>query len=324
METRASYVMVGSFVLALIAAGTIFVVWLAKVELDTVPTRYRIHFTGNVTGLQLGSAVRFRGVPIGAVSDIRIDPSNIERVRVLVEVSDDAPITADTVATLGLQGITGVAFVQLSGGTKDSPRLKPGSKGEPPEIASEPSALQTLMDKAPELFTKAVLIADRLSHLVDDKNIAAVTKTLANLQNVTSVLADRSKNLDRVIIDVGDTLGSVRKAADAVNSLAGDISKNTLPVGKEAQLAMKDLRIALGDARKTLGAFAKTSTELEKLVGENRTPMRDFTSGGLYELSQFIAEARVLVSGLTRLSSQMERDPARFFFGDAQKGFEAK
>lgn len=320
METRASYVMVGSFVLALIAAGTIFVVWLAKVELDTVPTRYRVYFTGNVTGLQLGSAVRFRGVPIGAVSDIRIDPKNIERVKVMVEVSDDAPITADTVATLGLQGITGVAFVQLSGGTKGSPRLKPGPEGEPPEIASEPSALQTLMDKAPELFTKAVLIADRLSHLVDDKNLAAVTKTLANLENVTSVLADRSRNLDRVIVDVGDTLGSVRKAADSVNSLATGLG----PVRKEARLAMKDLRVALTDARKMLGSFAKTSTELEKLVSESRVPMRDFTSGGLYELSQFIAEARVLVANLTRLSSQMERDPARFFFGDAQKGFEAK
>lgn len=324
METRASYVLVGSFVLGLIAAGAAFVVWLAKIELDTVPTRYTIYFMGNVTGLQVGSAVRYRGVPIGAVSGIHIDPDNIERVKVSIDVSDSTPITADTVATLGLQGITGVAFVQLTGGTKNSPRLKPNQNGEPAVIASKQSGLEQVLEKAPELFSKAVLVADRLTKLVDDKNLKAVEDTLANLRDVTGVLADRSKNLDRVIVDTEATLGSVTKAANQVSALATQISRDTAPVSREAKLAMTDLRGTLTEARNTLAKFAETSETLEKLIAENRVPMHDFASGGLYELSQFIAEARVLVASLTRLSAQIERDPARFFFGDAQKGFEAK
>ena len=78
------------------------------------------------------------------------------------------------------------------------------------------------------------------------------------------------------------------------------------------------------DVRKAINGFNKVAVQLEGIVEENRGPLRDFSSGGLYELSQFIAEARVLISSLTRLSGQIERDPARFFFGDTQKGFEAK
>jgi len=74
------------------------------------------YFTGDVTGLGVGSAVRYRGVPVGTVRDIRLDPTNVEQVQVLMDVSADAPIKEDTIAQLALQGITGVAFIQLTGG----------------------------------------------------------------------------------------------------------------------------------------------------------------------------------------------------------------
>lgn len=324
METRASYVLVGSFVLALAAVGAVFVIWLAKVELDKEPTRYVIYSTGSVTGLQIGSAVRYRGVPVGSVSDIRIDPDNIERIRVLVEITEGTPIREDTVATLGLQGITGVAFIQLSGGTHDSAPLKPTAKGVYPEIPHETSGLEQVLEKAPELFSKAVLVADRLSMLIDDKNLSAVRKTLENLQNVTDVLADRTKNLDTLIVDAGSTLTDMSKAARDLSALTTQLAKETKPITTYAGKAMKELQVTIKTARGTLRSISGVSTELKKLVAENRTPLRDFSGGGLYELGLFVSEARVLVSNLTRLSSQIERDPARFFFGDTQKGFEAK
>lgn len=324
METRASYVLVGSFVLALSAAAAVFAVWLAKVELDQEPTRYVIYVAGNVTGLQVGSPVRYRGVPVGRVSDIRIDTDNIERIRVLVELAEDTPVRQDTVATLGLQGITGVAFVQLSGGTQSSPPLKPRAKGQLPEIEHESSGLEQVLEKAPELFSKAVLVADRLSALVDDKNLSAVRDTLQNLQNITGVLADRTKNLDSLIVDTGTTLKDVRDAAQNISKLSTDLSKATGPITGDAGKAMKELNSTLKTARGTLRSIGKVSDELKKLVSENRTPLRDFSGGGLYELGLFVSEARILVANLTRLSTQIERDPARFFFGDTQKGFEAK
>ena len=123
METRASYVLVGSFVLALVAGLLVFTAWIAKVQLDETRETYRIYFTGSVTGLQQGSPVRYRGVPVGTVSDIRLDPDNVTRVRVTIEVQNGTPIMSDSIASLEVQGITGGAYVQISGGTVGGKRL---------------------------------------------------------------------------------------------------------------------------------------------------------------------------------------------------------
>ncbi len=130
METRASYILVGTFVLLLIAGAFAFVIWLSKVEFDQRPARYVVYFTGSVSGLQVGGPVRYRGVPVGSVTDIRIDPKNVERIEVTLEVATRTPIKQDTFASLGLQGIIGAAYVQLSGGTQKSPALV-AKKGEP-------------------------------------------------------------------------------------------------------------------------------------------------------------------------------------------------
>lgn len=123
METRASYVVVGSFVLALIAAAFGVVIFLTRTSFEDTPKTYMSYFTGSVTGLQIGSPVRYRGVPVGTVNDIRIDPTDVERVRVMMDIVHGTPIKTDTNSTLGLQGITGVAYIELTGGTRESEPL---------------------------------------------------------------------------------------------------------------------------------------------------------------------------------------------------------
>jgi phospholipid/cholesterol/gamma-HCH transport system substrate-binding protein len=98
METRASYILVGSFVLGLIGAAFVFVIWLAGARFEAAPTRYLVYFEGSVTGLAVASPVRYRGVPVGSVTDIRIDPENIARIRVTAEISAETPIKTDTEA----------------------------------------------------------------------------------------------------------------------------------------------------------------------------------------------------------------------------------
>ena len=90
METRASYVVVGTFVLALFAAAFGVVIFLTRANLEDAPRPYMSYFSGSVTGLQIGSAVRYRGVPVGTVTDIRIDPANVEQVRVVMAIAHNA------------------------------------------------------------------------------------------------------------------------------------------------------------------------------------------------------------------------------------------
>jgi phospholipid/cholesterol/gamma-HCH transport system substrate-binding protein len=103
METRASYLLVGGFTLVLMACLFAFIVWLAKSSFEEAnSSRYHIYFTGSVAGLQEGSPVRYRGIALGTVRDIRIDPKNIARVQVTIEVAANTPIKEDAVAYLAL------------------------------------------------------------------------------------------------------------------------------------------------------------------------------------------------------------------------------
>ena len=116
METRASYLVVGGFVLVSLIALVVMVIWLAGTTFDEEFAYYDILFEGSVTGLKSGNPVRYRGIPVGVVSDMGIDKENVERVRVTIEVPNDTPIKEDAITSLEFQGITGVAYVQFEGG----------------------------------------------------------------------------------------------------------------------------------------------------------------------------------------------------------------
>ena len=317
METRASYVVVGTFVLVLIATAFAFVIFLTRANFEEPAKPYMIYFTGSVTGLQIGSPVRYRGVPVGSVTDIRIDPENVEQVRVAAEIVPDTPIKTDTVATIGLQGVTGVAYIQLTGGTHESAPLEPERGRNFAVIQSQPSGFETVLAKAPELLERAVAISERLALLLDDKNINSVADTLENIRKLTGTVAGRTDEINQVLADSRETFAALKQAASGIVELTGELKGKVGPITDGA-------KNVISDSRNAIRGFNRVAAQLESVVEENRGPVRDFSTGGLYEISQFIAEARVLVAALTRLSGQIERDPARFFFGDTQKGFEAK
>ncbi len=324
METKANYVLVGGFVLALFAAIVAVAIWFAKVEFDKVPLRYRVYFTGNVTGLNIGSGVRYRGVPVGSVAAIAIDPANVERIRVIVEIAAGTPMKRDTVAMLGLQGITGIAFIQLSGGTQSSPALTPKDSKDMPVIQSRRSGLETVLEKAPEIFEKSVILIDRLSRLVDDKNLSAVTDSLENIRAITEQIGAKSGELNKVLTEGRETLGALRSVAQKTEVLMDDFQKRAAPLTDIANDVFTDVQVTLADLRRVLQSLDAVAGEVGGIVADSRTPLRDFSEGGLYEFSQFIVEARLLVATLTRLSTQIEREPSRFFFGDTQRGFEVQ
>src|SRR5476651_2070171 len=124
METRAHHVVVGVFIIVVLIGAFVSVIWLAGTQFQREGTIYDIYFRGSVSGLNEGAAVRYKGVQIGRVLSIRLDPENVERIRVRIEVDAVTPIKEDAVAALEAQGITGVAFVQITGGSNASPDLK--------------------------------------------------------------------------------------------------------------------------------------------------------------------------------------------------------
>jgi len=341
METRANYLLVGSFVLLFMFGLLGFVVWLAKFQFDTQYARYDIVFARSVTGLGLGSAVRYNGVNVGEVIDIRLDREHANQVRATVEVVADTPIRENTVATLELQGLTGGLYVLLTGEPEESPHLVPRGGQKYAVIRAGVSSLEQVLSGAPELLEGATLLLARGNALMNDDNRARIGEILQNFSRLTGTLADQEDEIEAVFGEAAETMRNLRKTSDAVEGLATTLeadSKGLFQQADKTLVAAERLANSLdgtatavqGDLKglaKDIGQSAKAVTgmagEMQATVAENRAAINDFTSTGLYELSTFITEARDLLVGLNRVTTEVERDPARFLFGNQQQGYEA-
>lgn len=317
METRANNLLVGSFVLLILVGTTVFFLWLAKFQFDVQFTRYDIHFPGSVSGLKVGSSVELNGILVGEVVDIRVDPDQVENVIVAIEVPAETPVREDTQASLQIAGLTGGVTILLAGGTQDAPPLAPKPGEKRAVIASQASTLERFLEDAPELLQSLQLLVSRASALLSDDNQAAFAESLRNVSALTGALAARTDDIETLFTSAAQTMANLRDASDALKKTAGTI--NTTVARNEPEVAS-----LIGDLRKSATTMTRVSNEIEALIAENRAPLRDFTSEGLYELTNFLSEARTLIDGLNRVTTQVERDPARFIFGNQQKGYETR
>ena len=339
METRANHVFIGVFVLIAVAGIVGFVAWLAKIDIDREFSTYHIFFEGSVTGLRPASDVIYRGIPVGAVAEIVIDPDDRSRVRVTVDVAANTPIREDSVATLQIKGITGVSQIQITGGSVDSPALVAKADQDLPVIRSKPSSFEQFFSGAPELLSQLVVLTSEAVDLLSEDNRRSVQRILADASRVSGALASKSQSFERILDNIEEATFEMREASagvnDLVTSLEGDLGE--LAEGADATLALargalsgldalvvRDLTLVLADAREAAQSFTAVSNQLNALVAENRAPLNDFAAEGLYEFSGMISDMRVLMTGLSRLADRLESDPTQFFFGSSEQGFEAR
>jgi phospholipid/cholesterol/gamma-HCH transport system substrate-binding protein len=300
VETRANYVFVGFSVLAAIAAIVVFIFWLGRSQLSKNEDMYDTYFKGSVTGLSSGSPVRYRGVPVGTVGYIAIDPNNIERIRVTLKLRPKTPIKVDTVASLETAGITGGAYVELSGGTNAATLLE-SQNGEVPVIRSENSGLQSALDEAPKLIAKLNTLADQANALLSDQNVKAISSTFDHLKGL-------SANLDALGPDAKETVANL-------NRLTTDFNKQLpglLDTLKQDGASIKD----------AADSFHKVGGDVDAVIAENRAPLRDFSANGLSEISALVANLRTLTDTLNRVADHLDRDPQRYLFGGTGAGMD--
>jgi phospholipid/cholesterol/gamma-HCH transport system substrate-binding protein len=323
VEIRASYVIVGAVVLALLAGLAAFSLWLVDAGVDRDVARFEVAFAGSVSGLQEGGQVLYRGIPVGRVGDIRIDPDNVETVLVTVEVERATPIKADTVATLEFQGLTGIAYVQLRGGTQASARLDPNAR-TPPRIASRRSALERVFESTPELLARTVAVVDRLSLLLTDENMASLAGILRNVETVTATLAERSAEVDAVLAGAAEMSGEIQGTAAELRQLATDLRHLTRRLDQQIDGVGGALGDTFSELRGAASSTAGAAGRLEQILGQLEQPVDDFAATGLYEFTQLIGETRLLVAALSRITKEFERDPAGFLIGRSSRGYRAE
>lgn len=166
METDKHYFFEGLFIIVFSIAAALFAVWLGSSgRHDDVI--YRIHFPDSVSGLTAGDTVKFRGVDVGTVKSMVIDPENSRLVRVDVRLRKETPVKTDTRASLTLKGITGVVFIELNGGDPAAKTLLAATAANTmPEIPSEKTGLNAMLDELPKLVRKFSAIEDQVKKVV--------------------------------------------------------------------------------------------------------------------------------------------------------------
>jgi phospholipid/cholesterol/gamma-HCH transport system substrate-binding protein len=297
METKVNYVVVGAFVLVL---GTLFVMgvlWLASGAFQTQYDLYSALVDESVSGLNLSAPVKYSGVEVGKVRDMQLDPNNPVRVRLTFAIKHGTPIKENTVAVLKTQGLTGIAYVELTGGSPDSPPLRARALGEYPEIRTKASLSARLENLLTSLVAKLASTTNSINAILSDENQAVFKRTLADLSTVARTVAARKETLDAGIASAAQTFENSAQ-------VTADLDAVVQRIGSSAD-ALKDM------GHEAARASARAGQTVETIGAE----VKRFSVETLPALERLLGEMSVLTTSLRRLSEQTERNPRGLLFG---------
>ncbi|MCP1764533.1 MlaD family protein [Bradyrhizobium japonicum] len=262
METRANYVLIGSFTLAVIAAAIGFVLWFQSLHTTKQRSPLRVVFEGPAAGLRNGGSVNFNGIRVGEVVSVKLD--NPRRVVALAMVENNTPLRKDTLVGLEFQGLTGVAAISLKGGEEAAPP-PPLDEDGIPSLTADPNKLQDV--------TEAIRgTLQNINKIVAD-NQESVKNSLKNLETFTNSLARNSEKIDGVMAKVDGVMHKADSLMLGLNTLAGGKD------GGELFQAVKSIRELAEDFDKRSGALMtdgrRTLGDISRAVNNfDRNPTR--------------------------------------------------
>lgn len=212
METKPNSFLVGIVVLMILVAGSIFVIWLSRLEIGISHNLYRIEFDGSVTGLRENEDVLYKGIAIGKVKKIRVFRDDVDRIKVIVDISRPDIIRESSVATIEARGITGYTFIQIQGSESSSPILEPKEGQKYPTIKSEKSSIETLFTKGPKLIENLTNVAEQLKAFFSDDFIKDTHGTIENLRSISKDLSNGTNSLDTILSEFRKSMAGFTSA----------------------------------------------------------------------------------------------------------------
>jgi phospholipid/cholesterol/gamma-HCH transport system substrate-binding protein len=284
METRAHHLLIGSFAIGIAVLTVLFLLWIGKAEFNKEHQIYDLRFEGSVAGLSKAADVLYNGIKVGEVINLKLD-ENPKFVLVRIQVERLTPVNDNSYAVLAIQGLTGVAAIEIKtrepeeGAPQTPPNPLVAEAGQDyPVIETEPSDFQKLFAGAPELINRGNLVLDRLGGFLNAKNQKDFAATIEHVERLSSNLA---------------------KASDKFESIASNIDK-----------------LVAGDAKETLADVRGVASDIRTIMNEARGPLRDFARAGLPELLLAISDARQMIASIDRAAQRLESSPSSLIFGD--------
>lgn len=235
MERNANFILVGFITIVSLLSLAGFIFWMGKYGVDEDKyNNYKTYVTESVAGLKSSSPVKLKGLDIGFVETVKIDTDNPERVEIRFKVEKTIPIKTDSIVVLNSQGIAGVGFLEIKGGTKNAPSLKRVASSEYVEIKSEPSMFSKFTDKADLIMDNLTTTIAKVDRLASDKNINNISTSLDNFAQISTELSDNRQEFTSMIKGVksveehaNQTLDQFTKVAQKSDTVL-DETKNAL------------------------------------------------------------------------------------------------
>lgn len=299
MATRSQKVKLGVFLTVAGVLLAVTIVVFAGVSMFDSKDRYHILFTESVSGLELGSAVKLRGVRVGQVSRVRLNPDNVEQVKVTVLLDAGTPIKEDTAAILQMQGITGMKFVELLEGTRKAKKLEPDGY-----IKAGESLVAKVSDRAQSLTMKADQVLDNLLVLTGEENQRAVAETLSHVATMVKRIDEMSANLNQIIAQVNTLLKDNHDPINGVLASAEDVTRRVDTMIGNANELIVDLRRVIRDVelRTTIAGIDETNRMIQRQFEEVDI------GGTINNVTVTLASMQLVLEQLTRLMGQNQEE----------------
>lgn len=321
MDTKVNYTLVGLFAILLTTALIAMIFWLSAYSSTQSYKTYLAYMRESVAGLTRNAAVKYRGVDVGKVEAIELDKQNPERVRLTLGIEQGTPIKEDTIAILASNGLTGIAYVELTGGTKDSPALK-AKKGQPyPVINTGPSLLMRLDTALTKLLTELTGVAKDLDHIAQSVNIVlikqnqqALTETLKNTKRFSKALADLATNPENQRA-LRETLRNTENFTARLASQSAQLEvgvKDLVAILGQGTKASKQIPVLVDQVTRSV---ERTAEGLETLLQKGQQEFRLFSQSTLPHINQLLNGFDQITRNLERFSEHVEQNPRVLLFG---------
>lgn len=295
METRANYVLIGVFTLAVVVGVFGFVYWFQNIGGTGERTFYRIVFDGSVSGLRTGASVLFNGIRVGEVTGLKLDPARPQQVTATLSIDKSVAVREDTQVGLEFQGLTGIAAVSLKGGSSTA-RALVGDKDSPPALTAPPGATQDVTQAARDTLRR-----------LDDFIVAnqqTFHATLENIEKFTATLKNNSEHIDQTLASIDKFTGALARNSDRIDNIAAGLEN--LTGGADGKS---------GDLNEAARSIRKLADDLDKRTAEITVGINNFANTGARQIEALSIDARRTLSSIDRAVKNFDRNPSRLIFG---------
>jgi phospholipid/cholesterol/gamma-HCH transport system substrate-binding protein len=310
MERDANYTAVGAFVLLIAVMAGMFVYWYSEGRDRRSYVPYEIYFTGSVTGLSEGGSVRYLGVEVGRVRRIRLDRRSPERVQVVADIDESAPVGQDTTAQLSLMGVTGLLYIDLKQKVEGKEIMPLVESERYPVINTVRSDFDTFLASLPEIAGSTAELLNRAQEIFSPENSAALADMVKNLHEASVGLPATMKRVDELVGGLGSTSDDVRELARGLRGATDELRPEV------AQLAQR--------LNRTADNLERASRGIEAFVAENRAGVTAFAQDGLPQLQRTLQEARDAAAEFAELSRSLKADPSQLIYQPVERGVKVK